>query len=77
MLPHILITVVDYSERIASDVFNARLWRAASGTYTIASLTADTATVVIDARMQPVATSAATGTFRMQATVIVDMLAHN
>jgi hypothetical protein len=77
MLPHILITVVDYSERFATDVFNARLWRAASGTYTVAALTDSTATVVVDAQMAPVPTSAATGTFRMEATVIVDMLVHN
>lgn len=77
MLPHILITIVDYSERLATDVFNARLWRASSGTYTIASLTGSTATVIVDAQMQPVATSRATGTFRLQATVIVDMLTHN
>jgi hypothetical protein len=77
MLPYILITVVDYSERLATDVFNARLWRATSGTYTVAALTDSTATVVIDAQMQPVPTSAATGTFRMEATVIVDMLVHN
>jgi hypothetical protein len=77
MLPHILITVIDYSERLATDVLNARLWRGASGTYTVASLTGSTATIVVDAQMQPVPTSRATGTFRMQATIIVDMLMHN
>jgi hypothetical protein len=76
-LPYIEVSLVDYSERVTSDILNPRVWRASDGTFLIETLSGSTAQLHVDAHMAPLAGTAATGTFRLQATIFLDALINN
>lgn len=75
--PQILISMVDYTERLPTDPLNANGWRANTGVLTVDSYSGDTLRVTVDAQMLPLPGTRATGSFHLQASVIVDKTAHN